>query len=244
VDFQWYRNGVKLPGQTASSYAQVGADLGKKLSVRLTVSKTGYPSLVLTLTAPTTLSTVVPSATTQPVISGTAKVDSVLTANPGTWSLPGLSFTYQWTRQDVPILGATSSTYLVSALDLNDDVAVIVTSHKTNYSPGQAKSDPMTVAEGDFLSLTSPIVIHGTGALGSILTTTGGTWNFPSTVTYMWSYHHVNPGWIQITGAYSNNYTPSAADGVSPGDLVMVNIYSTRPGHSGGGDSANILIIP
>jgi hypothetical protein len=40
--YQWLRNGVAISGATAKSYKLVGADQGKKVSVRVTGSKPGY----------------------------------------------------------------------------------------------------------------------------------------------------------------------------------------------------------
>ncbi|OUE18092.1 hypothetical protein BFL34_02845 [Clavibacter michiganensis] len=48
VTYQWKRNGVTIPGATATTYSLVGADKGATITVSTTGTKAGYPSLVKT----------------------------------------------------------------------------------------------------------------------------------------------------------------------------------------------------
>jgi hypothetical protein len=55
---------------------------------------------------------------TLPVVSSPDDyVGTIATTTNGTWTGPAVSYTYQWTRDGVPILGATSITYLIVLLD-------------------------------------------------------------------------------------------------------------------------------
>lgn len=64
-----------------------------------------------------------------PVISGLGVEYSTLTlTSPGTWyGVPVITYTYQWTRNGLPILGATSATYTLVGADASSDVACVVT---------------------------------------------------------------------------------------------------------------------
>jgi hypothetical protein len=68
-----------------------------------------------------------------PTITGTAKIASTLTANPGTWT-PLPSFTYQWKRGGTAITGATAATYKPAAADAGTTLTVTVTGTKTGYT--------------------------------------------------------------------------------------------------------------
>ncbi len=77
--------------------------------------------------------------TTRPVssggdsVSGDAKVCSTLSVNEGSWSDGGetiTSTTYQWKRNGVAIIGATSSTYVIDAADSGNAISYDIT--KTN----------------------------------------------------------------------------------------------------------------
>lgn len=64
-----------------------------------------------------------------PVISGLGVVYQTLTlTSPGVWdgALP-ISYTYQWRRNGVPILGATSTTYTLTNADGGFNITCVVT---------------------------------------------------------------------------------------------------------------------
>jgi len=48
LSYQWLRNGVAIKGATKSTYKLVAADKGKKISVKVTGTKTGYVTVVKT----------------------------------------------------------------------------------------------------------------------------------------------------------------------------------------------------
>lgn len=124
--YQWRRNGSNIGSATASTYALVAADGGQLIDCVVTADDggTGFTS------APS--NTVGPIAQADPVyssgasISGTTAVGATLTAVTGTWS-GSPSYTYQWRRNDSDIGGATSSTYLLDALDEGQLIDVVIT---------------------------------------------------------------------------------------------------------------------
>ena len=77
-------------------------------------------------------------------ISGTAKVGSLLTANPGTWT-PSAAFTYVWKRNGVAISGATASTYTLKAADAGKVITVTVKGSKTGYTAVYKTSTGKTI---------------------------------------------------------------------------------------------------
>ena len=133
--YQWIRvDGNKesnIASATSSTYRLVGADVGKRLKVRVTFEDDRGNSEDLTSTASSVVARSLPkkrrtnnSATGAPTISGTARVGQTLTADTNTIDdddgLTNTSYSYQWIRVDgnkeSNIASATSSTYrLVSA---------------------------------------------------------------------------------------------------------------------------------
>lgn len=92
-------------------------------------------------------------------ITGDAKVCSTLTVSEGSWSDGGsaiTSTTYQWRRNGVVIIGATSSTYVVTADDVGSAISYDVT--KTN-SVGSTTASSTSVLPVDtrLTSLTSSV---------------------------------------------------------------------------------------
>jgi hypothetical protein len=131
--YQWYRSGVAISGATGSTYLLGAADLGKRMTARVTGSRAGFTSVAKlsaataavvrgTLTAPT------------PKVTGTARVGYRLTASPGTWGPSPVTLRYQWLRNGVAVSGATYSTYVVNKADRGRRLSVRVTGSKAGYT--------------------------------------------------------------------------------------------------------------
>lgn len=71
-----------------------------------------------------------PYNTVPPVVSGTLEVGENLSVTDGTWT-DAVSFAYQWTRNGLAIIGATSDTYTLVVADEAKTIAAIVTATNT-----------------------------------------------------------------------------------------------------------------
>lgn len=179
LTLKWLANGTPIPGATDSTFTVTGAQLGKKLSIRVTgtldgfstTSKTSAPTASVkagTLTAPT------------PKISGTVAVGATLTAQPGTWT-PGTAKTYQWLANGTPISKATKSTYKIPASLEGKRLTVRVTGKLAGYT---------TIAKTS--SSTKKVMKAGTPALsgsavvGATLTAKPGSWTAGTSFSYQW----------------------------------------------------------
>jgi hypothetical protein len=133
--YQWRRGAVPIVGATRSSYTPVAADLGQALAVQVVGAQPGYgTALSLSDTSAPVLSSLKRST---PKITGTAKVGSVLTAAPGSWSA-GTAFGYEWLRAGSVV--GTSSTYTLGALDKGKTLTVRVTGTLSGYAPAIVSS--------------------------------------------------------------------------------------------------------
>src|SRR5689334_12029112 len=83
--YQWRADGQSISGAVGKTFTPTASQLGKQLSVQVTASRPSYPTVKATSAsanvAPGTFTTAEP-----PTITGTARVDSTLTASTGTWS--------------------------------------------------------------------------------------------------------------------------------------------------------------
>jgi hypothetical protein len=140
---------------TASTYTLTGTDTAKFIKVAVIWSKTDYsdtPSALSVATAAVAAGTF--SATATPTIEGTVRVDSVLTANEGSWALAPDSYTYKWfistssTGTYMAIANAIAKTYRVTAGDLNKFLKVEITAVKTGYTTSIAFRSAATTAIG------------------------------------------------------------------------------------------------
>ena len=82
---QWYRGAVAIVGQTGANYTLTALDYGQAVSVRYTVTKSNYASVVLA----SSLVNYSLAASGNPTISGVIKVGNQLTAVPPTYSTTG-----------------------------------------------------------------------------------------------------------------------------------------------------------
>jgi Ca2+-binding RTX toxin-like protein len=65
--------------------------------------------------------------TAVPTISGTPTVGETLTADPGTWTPPGVGFAYQWLADGENVAGATSATLVLGSAHAGEKMSVKVT---------------------------------------------------------------------------------------------------------------------
>jgi hypothetical protein len=135
-----------IPGATGQSYTVPGGESGTTIEVEETAANTeGASDPVSSLATATVLAR--PTNSSPPVITGTASVGATLGCSPGTWSNGPTSYTYDWQRDEVPIPGATTSTYTVTKDDIGHALACAVTASNAAGS-GEAIVEAGTVPAG------------------------------------------------------------------------------------------------
>lgn len=161
--YQWWQNGVPIPGAVASTYVPIVADLDNEISVTVTAIKTGYPAGVPVSSNSLTIepgaaikASAVPVLTVDARASKTARLGKTVIATAGTWPIAALSLTYQWqvNRNDgagyVDLDGAASKSLVLDASSADDFAAgftyrVVVSATRAGYLTGPvAISAPLT----------------------------------------------------------------------------------------------------
>ncbi|MDQ1572395.1 MAG: hypothetical protein QOF79_3069 [Actinomycetota bacterium] len=129
--YQWYLDDIAIPGATGATFTPMPSQATQDLSVRVSASRLGYQSASATSDDESIALGVAPAARTAPVVSGGSKACKAQTVSPGTWTVSGITETYQWTVGGSAVSGATSSTYTPTpaqdgqALGLNIHVQAI-----------------------------------------------------------------------------------------------------------------------
>ena len=221
--YQWYRAGKAVSGGTKTRYKLTSADRGKTITVKVTGSKTGLPSLSKTsrATAKVTDPALVVSKT--PAITGTPFTGMWIGVDPGTWSPSGVKLSYQWYRSGKAVSGGTRDAYKVTAADLGKTIVVKVTGAKTGY-PKLSKSSKATAKiTAPIIANTRAPVISGKATVGTWITVDQGSWTpSPVTLTYQW----FRAG-KAVSGGTKKDYKLTSAD---RGKTVAVKITGKKSG--------------
>lgn len=176
-----------------------------------------------------TLST--PAVTTAPSISGTVGLGSTLTCSTGTWSNSPTGYSYEWLRDSTAIGGATSSTYVAGAADVDHQLACRVTA--TN-GEGSASSTSASVAIVSTPTNSVAPTVTGTVAVGTALGCDAGTWTGSPTFGYVWLLDGKT-----ISGATASSYTPVAGDA---GRAVSCQVTGVNDAGSAAASSAAVVV--
>jgi hypothetical protein len=142
-EFRWVRCGANggrpdgsdcglIIGATRSRYQIAGADVGSRLRVRVTATNADGSTTVAS--NPTGVVVGPPVNTSIPLVTGSALVGGVATAEPGSWTgRQPISFSYAWVRcntaggECVAIAGATGRNYRLTSADVGRKMRVNVT---------------------------------------------------------------------------------------------------------------------
>ena len=181
--YQWYADGVAIPGETGSTYQITPEVGGKKLAVKVTGAKPGFPTLGKTSKQTEVVTGDFTSAPT-PTIAGAATVGATLTSNPGTWA-PTPTLGYQWYANGVAIGGATGSTYKIPDAVAGKSLSLKVTASKLGYPTLVKTSSETAVVTGVFAKSPNP-KISGSARIGKTLKVVTGSWSPAPTFTYQW----------------------------------------------------------
>ena len=245
LDYQWYANGTAIKNATQSTYLQSSADLGRTISVAFIPAKRGYAAAAYKVAREVTTAATAPTATVIPVISGSPELGTSLTVSAGTWSVAGVTLSYQWLRDGVPIVGATGTRYIAETADQKKDLSVTVTARKQFYPVGTATSEPRSIADLGWVGWTTDSVISGSGAFGTSITLSAQpAWTLPVSQFYVWQRKSVgSAGWDDLPGAGSTSLLLDASTTLAAGDTVRLLVKAFRPGYHANTAVSNELVI-
>ncbi len=219
LSYQWRRNGTAITGATSSSYVlnpTAMADNGAQFDVIVSNAVGSITRTVATLTvnpAPAP-----PSITTQPT---NVTVTAPNAANFSVVATGDAPLSYQWRRNGVDIVGATSSSYTLDPTALEDSGAHF--SVVVSNAVGTATSASVTLTVNVTPSITTPpaSVTVVAPASATFTVVAAGTAPF----TYQWRRNGVAIG-AATSASYVLNPT-AAADSGATFDVVVSNAAGT-----------------
>jgi len=221
LTYQWRVGGTAVKGATKTTYVPSVSDLGKKITVQVTGTKTGWTSVTRTSTATTAVASGAFTGAPVPTISGTARAGATLRATPGTWT-PGATLTYQWKADGAVIKGATAAKLVPTAAQVGKKVTVQVTGKRAGWTTTtKTSAATRAVAAGVFTTAPTP-TITGAARTGSTLTAKPGTWSPSATLSYQWY-----AGGAPVSGARSATWVPTTAQ---VGKKITVKVTAKRSG--------------
>lgn len=132
-EYRWYRDTELIVGQSTWEYTLVPADAGKRISVSVTATTPGYPS-VTRWTEQTEVVSGEAMVFGQPQIKGEFQTGRLLTVEVPAFYPDELDVTYQWYRDGRPITGATHSAFVPSRPDVGRSIRVEVTVSHLGYN--------------------------------------------------------------------------------------------------------------
>lgn len=218
-DYEWQIDGEVVDDATESTFALTAQHIGSRISVSVTGSRWGYET-ASRLSMESGVVSGGPLTSAEPTIIGTPSVGSMLSVRRGNWT-SGTTFTYLWLANELPIVGATTSTLVVTPKEAGTRISVVVTGTKRAYDTASRASAATDYVTGGVLTTAKP-TIAGTVAVGATLKAVPGTWTAGTTFTYTWF-----AGGVEVPGADSAAFLVSAS---TLGKSISVSVTGSKPG--------------
>ncbi|MDQ1561875.1 MAG: hypothetical protein QOE85_1216, partial [Actinomycetota bacterium] len=239
LSYQWMINGSAIAGATKSTYLPEGGNWHKNLSVRITVSGSGY-----TTSAGVSNSELVRDGTleepgfplAQIVPGEQVRVGATLHAESVGWNISGLKIRYKWLDLNAgPMNGTYGSTYTVKPADDHHQLYVFESVSAPHLKTLEWFGNDYKVNPGLISAHPTPL-ISGAVKVGSKLTAHPGSWS-PSTVklTYRW----YRSG-AAISGATRSTYTPTSSD---LNRTIAVRVTGSKAAYTTVGESSAALVV-
>ena len=221
LKYQWFRDGVAIPGQTAQSYRIAPQDADRQLSLAVTGSMLGYESLDR-LSPDYTVLPGVFKFTVRPRIQGTGTVGTAVTVNPGVWP-EFAQVKLVWMRNGAAFRTSSVSenTYTLASEDFQKRFSVQVVAEATGY---RASVFTLTqVVKAGNWSGASTVKITGKAEQGQTVVADHLNYPFGTSVRYFWYRDGVN-----IRAVTGSTYEISDRD---VGRAITVKITVSVPGY-------------
>lgn len=172
LQYQWFRDGVALTGETAATYVLTNDDVDHSISVSVQLDNPTGDTLSA-LSGDTASVVNVNDAPTGAVgITGTAQEDETLSADTSTLAdIDGLgTLNYQWQRDGVAIAGANSADYTLGDADVGRVMSVQV-SYTDDYGANEQVTSGDSAAVVNINDLpTGSLLINGSAEEDQTLT--------------------------------------------------------------------------
>lgn len=134
LSYRWYAGGVLVKGATERSFIPTARERGDKLRVFVTAQADGYTTATARSANSTAVETGYIRLVSQPKVTGSTRLGSVVKISPGTHTPAGATMRYRWLRDGKAISGASGSSYRVKTGDLGHKLSARVTFSASGYA--------------------------------------------------------------------------------------------------------------
>jgi surface antigen len=225
IRYQWLADGSAVRGATGRTFTPGRAQQGRRVSVRVTASRLGYPSTSAPSARTAPLAAARISHTGPPTVTGSPQVGVELSAEPGDWAPAPVTLGYRWAADGAVIAGADGPRFTPGPTQVGRRLTVTVTGTRSGYAAASATSSATTAVLPGVITPTARSTWTGTPRLGSRLRLAAG--RFVPTAT------GVRHQWLRadraVPGATGPTYTVGRAD---LGKRIRVRTTATRRGYA------------
>jgi hypothetical protein len=242
LTYQWLLDKVAIPGATNVSYLMSHSDAGRLLTVKVTATLAGYPTVSKTAQEiRPTYQGPIPDGAGYAIDDGSPTVGEYLSLTalePWDAGLLPYAYTYQWQYLKgatwTNISGATKPRYLVAPADAGRSIRVALTAkfYDEPISPPNQQLTIATTTAIDPALFTSQATyqLSGEATVGATVKVVGtGAWAPSATLAYRWESSADGSTWTTIPGATKSSYKLASTDA---GLLVRAVVFGARPGYA------------
>ena len=183
--YQWYRDDVKITGQTRESFTPSAGMIGSDIHVVVASTRNGYnvvsrPSLKVRVTGAAFTGGIV-------TLTGTPRVGQRLTANATGWTpVSPATRRYTWLVGGRPVQEGTSAMFTVPPTAAGQRIQVQVRGERTGYAPTVIASAPTGAVARGVLTTNVPRVFGSARPKGTLRAS--ASWR-PTPVTYRYQWY-------------------------------------------------------
>jgi hypothetical protein len=223
--YQWLANGEDIAGADELEFAPTTAEIGKSLTVRLTMSNPGWKTAetISNVSDPVVAEGSLHVTPGTPTITGSARVGESLEGGLGAWEPWGeLRMSYQWLADGEPIPGAIDARHTLTAAQANKRISFQVTGERPGWTPATAVS-----AETGPVATSTPFgAPRDLTVTSNSVTSVGLSWTKVDGAAKYRIYYGIGSG--TRTKVEVGNVTTATLKGLKPGTGYSIDIAALR----------------
>jgi surface antigen len=221
---QWLAGGAPIDGATGTTLTPTPVLRGKRLSVRVTATARGHLPGTATTARTAKVQRGTMTVVTPPTLSGTARVDEVLTLSTGTTSPAATGAEIRWFADGTLLDGATGPRLRLGQQLIRKRITATVVSRRTGYRNLTTTTAATAPVQAGRFEISAPFTLAGRAHLGRRLTVAPGTYApADARVSYTWL-----RGNQPIDGATGPSYVVEVGD---VGRRLSVRVDLRHPGY-------------
>ena len=210
LSYQWYANGLAVPGANTATYKLTQSDVSKTMTVSASYTDAKGGKETITSSATTAIANVNDAATGTVTITGTATQGQVLTAANTLADIDGMgAVSYQWLANGAAISGATAATYTLAQAQVGKTITVKA-AYTDDFGTLESKTSKASTAVANVNDAqTGDLSISGAATQGQTLSAVNALVDLDGlgTVRYQW----LSNG-VAIAGANRATYKLTQSD--------------------------------